>query len=126
MHENEIAKIIVGSAYHVHKELGPGLLESTYEACLDYELSERGLHTQNQHILPVTYRDIKVNCGYRIDILVENSVIIELKAVEEFNDVHLAQILTYMKLSKCKLGFLINFNVKWIKDGLKRIVLGDL
>ncbi|MBI5216528.1 MAG: GxxExxY protein [Ignavibacteriae bacterium] len=121
MTENEIATIVVDCAFKVHQALGPGLLESTYEACLTHELHERGIQVEAQKALPVIYREVKLDCGYRLDLLVENKVIIEIKSVESLNDVHLAQILTYLKLSGCKLGFLINFNVKLIKQGIRRI-----
>jgi len=126
MHENEIGTIILDAAFQVHKELGPGLLESTYEACLSYEASERGLFIETQLPLPVIYKEVKLECGYRIDLRAEKKVLVEIKAVEALNDVHLAQVLTYMKLSGCKLGYLINFNVKQLKDGIKRVVLGEL
>ena len=126
MHENEIGTILLDAAFQVHKELGPGLLESTYEACLSYEASERGLFIETQLPLPVIYKEVKLDCGYRIDLRAEKKVIVEIKAVEALNDVHLAQVLTYMKLSGCKLGYLVNFNVKQLKDGIKRIVLGEL
>ncbi|MDI6779200.1 MAG: GxxExxY protein [Bacteroidota bacterium] len=122
MTENEIGKIIVDRALRVHQALGPGLLESTYEACLKYELSQAGLIVESQKALPVVYQEVKLDCGYRIDLLVENKIVIEIKSVEALNDIHLAQILTYLKLSEYKLGFLINFNVKLIKDGIKRVV----
>lgn len=122
MTENEIGKIIVDRALRVHQALGPGLLESTYEACLKYELSQAGLIVESQKVLPVVYQEVKLDCGYRIDLLVENKIVIEIKSVEALNDIHLAQILTYLKLSGCKLGYLINFNVKLIKDGIKRVV----
>ena len=124
MTENEIGQIVVDCALKVHRELGPGLLESTYEACLAFELQEAGLNIKVQKPLPVVYREVKLDCGYRIDLLVENKVVIETKAVEALNDVHLAQILTYLKLSGCKLGFLINFNVSLIKNGIRRVVNG--
>lgn len=126
MHENEVGTLILDAAFQVHKELGPGLLESTYEACLSYEAIQRGLFIETQLPLPVIYKDVKLECGYRIDILAERKVIVELKAVEALNDVYMAQVLTYMKLSGCKLGYLINFNVKQLKDGIRRIVLGKL
>ena len=126
MHENEIGTILLDAAFQVHKELGPGLLESTYEACLSYEASERGLFIETQLPLPVIYKEVKLECGYRIDLRAEKKVLVEIKAVEALNDVHLAQVLTYMKLSGCKLGYLINFNVKQLKDGIKRVVLGEL
>jgi GxxExxY protein len=120
--ENEVGKVVVDRALRVHQALGPGLLESAYEACLCYELRDAGLHVDVQKALPVVYKDVKLDCGYRIDLLVETKVIIEVKAVDGLNDVHLAQILTYLKLSDCKLGFLINFNVKRIKEGIRRVV----
>lgn len=126
MHENEIGTILLDAAFQVHKEMGPGLLESTYEACLSYEASERGLLIETQLPLPVIYKEVKLECGYRIDLRAEKKVLVEIKAVEALNDVHLAQVLTYMKLSGCKLGYLINFNVKQLKDGIKRVVLGEL
>lgn len=122
MTENGIGKIIVNCAFKVHKELGPGLLESTYEECVKYELIKAGLKVEQQKALPVVYKDVKLECGYRIDLLVQDKVIIENKSVEALNDIHLAQILTYLKLSDCRLGFLINFNVKLIKKGIKRVV----
>jgi len=105
-----------------HKELGPGLLESTYEACLLYELNQAGLKVESQKALPVVYHEVKLECGYRVDLIIENKVIVEIKSVDSLNDVHLAQILTYLKLSGCKLGYLINFNVKLIKEGIRRVV----
>ena len=126
MHENEIGTILLDAAFAVHKELGPGLLESAYEVCLSYESVQRGLFIETQVPLPVVYKEVKLDCGYRIDMRVERKVIIEVKSVEALNDVHMAQILTYMKLSGCKLGYLINFNVKLLKTGIKRVVLGDL
>jgi GxxExxY protein len=126
MTENEIAKLIVNAAYQVHIELGPGLLESAYEACLIYELVNTGLQVSNQIDLPVYYKDVKLNCNYRIDILVERKVIIEVKAVDILKEVHLAQTITYLKLSNCKLGLLINFNEAKIKDGIKRVINGYL
>jgi GxxExxY protein len=126
MTEDEIAKLIVNAAYQVHVELGPGLLESAYEACLVYELVNAGLQVSNQIDLPVHYKNIKLNCNYRIDILVERKVIIEVKAVNILKDVHLAQTITYLKLSNCKLGLLINFNESKIKDGIKRVINGYL
>ena len=126
MHENEIGTLILDAAFQVHKELGPGLLESTYEACLRYETLQRGVFIETQLALPVVYKEVKLDCGYRIDLRVERKVIVEIKSVEKLNDVHLAQVLTYMKLSGCKLGYLINFNVKLLKEGIRRIVLGEL
>lgn len=120
--ENEISKIIFDSALKVHKILGPGLLESSYEECLFYELKKTGLKIEKQKALPLVYEKVKLDIGYRIDLIIEDKVIIELKAVEALNDVHFAQLLTYLKLSNCKLGMLINFNVLLIKNGIKRIV----
>ena len=126
MTEDEIAKIIVQAAYNVHVQLGPGLLESTYEACLVFELRYLGLNVSSQVNLPINYRGIQLDCGYRIDMLAEDKVIVEIKSVNELNDIHLAQTLTYLKLSSCKLGLLINFNVSKIKDGIKRVINGYL
>jgi len=120
--ENELSKIIVDCALKVHKELGPGLLESTYEACLLFELQSTGLKVEQQKVLPVIYKDVKLDCGYRLDLLVENKVVIEIKSVESLNEVHMAQIITYLKLSGCRLGFLINFNVVLIKQDIRRVV----
>jgi len=122
MTENKISKLIVESALKVHKTLGPGLLESSYEECLLYELRKRDLEVAKQKALPLIYEDVKLEIGYRIDLLVEDKVIIEVKSVEALNDVHLAQTLTYLKLSDCKLGLLINFNVALVKNGIKRVV----
>ena len=119
---NEITEEVIGAAIAVHRALGPGLLESAYEACLAYELVQRGLVVERQKSLPVTYRDVKVDCGYRIDLLVEESVVVEPKAVEELGPVHEAQLLSYLKLSGCRVGLLINFNVKVLKQGIRRLV----
>ena len=126
MTEDEIAKMIVQAAYNVHLQLGPGLLESAYEACLVFELIDLGLSVESQVNLPINYRGVYLECGYRIDILVEGKVIVEIKSVSELNNVHLAQTLTYLKLTDCKLGLLINFNVARIKDGIKRVINGYL
>ena len=122
MHENDIATKIIGGALEVHKQLGPGLLESTYETCLAYELAQAGLSVQQQVALPVVYKEVKLNAGYRIDLLVEHKVIIEIKSVEALADIHTAQLLTYLKLKNLKLGLLINFNETLLKNGLRRIV----
>lgn len=125
MREDErIGKIIVDAAFKVHRELGPGLLESTYEICLHNELELRGVKVKKQHPLPVFFNDMKLQCGYRIDLLVENCVVIEIKAVESIHDVHMAQILTYLKLSNNRLGFLINFNTALFKHGIRRVLNG--
>jgi GxxExxY protein len=121
----EIASIIVDSAYQVHKTLGPGLLESAYQACLTYELQKRGLKVECEVLLPVCYADQVIDAGYRLDMLVENCVIIENKSVEMLLPIHRAQVITYLKLSGNWLGFLINWNSERIKDGLKRIVNGS-
>jgi GxxExxY protein len=120
MELNEITQKIIGCAIEVHKNLGPGLLESAYEECLSYELIKKGLDIKRQKPTPVVYKEIKLECGYRIDILVENVVVVELKVVDEFNTVHEAQILTYMKFANKTLGLLINFNVTALKYGIKR------
>ena len=119
---NKTTETIIGPAIAVHQELGPGLLESAYEACLVYELLQRGLSIQQQKALPVNYRGVKVDCGYRIDLLVGNNVIVELKAVERLEPIHEAQLLSYLKLSGYRVGLLINFNVKILKQGIKRLV----
>lgn len=126
MTENEISKLVFETALKVHRILGPGLLESAYEECLFYELKKSNLVVEKQKALPLIYEDVKLDVGYRIDIIVENRFIIEIKSVESLNDVHLAQLLTYLKLSDCKLGLLINFNVKLLKDGVKRVINGNL
>ncbi len=124
--ENEIAKVVFDCALKVHKKLGPGLLESAYEECLFYELKKRGLKVIKQKPLPLIYEEVRLEIGYRIDLMIENKFIIEIKSVESLNDVHLAQILTYLKLSDCKLGMLINFNVSLIKNGIRRVINGSL
>lgn len=126
MTENEISKIVFESALKVHKALGPGLLESAYEECLFYELKKSSLKVEKQKTLPLIYEDVKLDVGYRIDIIIEDKFIVEIKSVETLNDVHLAQLLSYLKLSDCKLGLLINFNVKLLKEGVKRVVNGIL
>ena len=116
---------IIGAAIAVHRELGPGLLESSYEACLTFELVERGLTFERQKGLPLVYRGRALDCGYRIDLLVEGEVVVEVKAVERLEPIHTAQVLSYLRLSGRKVGLLINFNVKWLAgDGLRRVVDG--
>lgn len=123
MNINEISGVIVDAAMKVHSVLGPGLLESTYEACLKHELlKKRGLNVASQVMLPVQYDGVAIDAGYRIDLLVEDAVVIELKAVEKIIPIHEAQLLTYLKLSGKKLGLLLNFNVLHMKDGINRIV----
>ena len=126
MSENELSKIVFDCALKVHRNLGSGLLESAYEECLFYELKKHGLRVEKQKPLPLIYEEVKLEVGYRVDILVENKLVIEVKSVEALNDVHLAQVLTYLKLSNCKLGLLINFNVTLIKNGIKRVINGNL
>ena len=121
MLENELSKIVFDAALRVHQNLGPGLLESAYEECLLYELKKTGLKVEKQKALPLIYEEIKLDIGYRLDIIIEDKLIIEIKSVESLNDVHFAQLLTYLKLTNCKLGLLINFNVKLVKGGIKRI-----
>ena len=123
MTENEISKIILDCAFKVHTVLGPGLLESAYRECLAYEIRKAGLKVEKEKPLPLVYEEVKLECGYRIDLLIENKVVIELKVVEAFNEVHIAQTLTYMRLSGCKLGLLLNFDTKSLKDGIKRLIL---
>ena len=118
----EVAKEIVDAALKIHRKLGPGLLESAYEACLEYELIKRGLIVSRQLVQPIQYEETTIDAGYRIDLLVDNSVIIELKSVDQLAPIHTAQIITYLKLSGKSLGFLINFNVPILKQGLKRVV----
>lgn len=122
--ENQISAIVLDAAIAVHTALGPGLLESAYEACLAYELASRGLKVQTQVPLPITYRGVKVDAAYRIDLVVEDLVIVEIKAVERLMPIHDAQLLSYLKLSSKKLGLLVNFHVLRLKDGYKRIVNG--
>ena len=122
LHSN-ITKEILDSAYKIHTALGPGLLESAYRACLVYELRKKELLIEEEKPLPLIYEEVKLEVGYRIDILVEKKVVVELKTVEEFRDVHTAQVLTYLQLSKCKVGLLLNFYTKSLKNGIKRVVL---
>ena len=120
---NDLTEKIIGCAIEVHRTLGPGLLESAYQECLFYELKSQGVWVEKEISLPVIYKEIKIDHGYRIDLLVENRIVIELKTVEKFSDVHTAQILTYMRLGEYSTGLLINFNTKLLKDGLKRFVI---
>jgi GxxExxY protein len=118
----KLTETIIGSAIAVHRELGPGLLESAYEACLSYELTQAGLKVDRQKPLPVRYRDVNLDCGYRLDLVVEDRVIVELKAVERLEPIHDAQLLSYLKLSGLAIGLLINFNVRFLRDGVRRLV----
>jgi GxxExxY protein len=124
MPNSALTEQIIGCAIKVHKALGPGLLESAYQECLYYELQKLGLYVEKQKALPLVYEDVKLECGYRIDLLVEKQVVIEVKSVEALADIHLAQVLTYLKLSNNRLGLLINFNVMLLKDGVKRVING--
>jgi GxxExxY protein len=119
---NQITENIISASIDVHRTLGPGLLESAYEACLAFELAERGFKVEQQKALPIVYQQVKLDCGYRLDLLVEDAVIIEVKAVDRIAPIHKAQMLSYLKLSGCKVGLLINFNVKILKDGIVRLV----
>lgn len=122
MTENDISNKLIGLAINVHQLLGPGLLESAYKECLYYKILKSGLMAEKEKPMPLIFEEVRLDCGYRIDILVENKVVIELKSVDVLNDVHFAQTLTYMKLGNYKLGLLINFNVPLLKDGIRRIV----
>ncbi len=121
MNINMITYKILAAAFKVHSNLGPGLLESAYEASLSYELTKTGLFFERQKALPLVYEDVKIDQGYRVDFMVNNMVVVEIKAIDTFSDVHIAQVLTYLKLSKCAVGLLINFNVKALKTGIKRL-----
>ena len=123
MNREEIFKTVLDCSFKVHSALGPGLLESAYEECLFYELRQTGLKVVKQKPLPLVYEDVKLEIGYRVDLLVEDQIIVEIKSVDALADIHMAQILTYLKLSNCHLGLLINFNVKHLKDGIKRVIL---
>lgn len=123
MEINQITHEIIDSAYKVHSTLGPGLLESAYQACLAYELQKKGFQVEIEKPVPLIYEEIKLECRYRLDLLVENQVVVELKSVDAFTDVHIAQVLTYLKLANKHIGLLINFNTKSLKDGIKRLVL---
>ena len=124
MNENEISKRIIGLAIDIHQSLGPGLLESAYKECLFYKLLREDIFVEKEKPMPLVYEEVKLECGYRIDLLVDKMVVVEIKSIEALNDVHFAQTLTYMKLGGYKLGLLINFNVSLLKDGIKRIVNG--
>lgn len=126
MTENEISNKIIGLAIEVHKALGAGLLESAYKECLHYKINKSGLWVEKEKPMPLIFEEVKLECGYRIDLLVERKLVIEIKSVEALNDIHLAQTLTYMKLGNYKLGLLINFNVVLLKDGVKRVINGTL
>lgn len=122
--ENQISEQVIGAAIEVHRHLGPGLLESAYQQCLAHEMSLRGLAFEREKALPVYYKGVSLDCGYRVDFLVEGKVLVELKATEALLPVHSAQVLTYLKLTACRLGLLINWNVPVLRDGIRRVVLG--
>jgi GxxExxY protein len=123
MTENDISRIILDAAFEVHTQLGPGLLESSYQKCLSFELIERGLSVELEQPLPLIYKGHHLDCGNRLDIWVNKKVIVEIKAVAELNDIHLAQVLTYLKLTNNHLGLLLNFNVRSLKNGIRRVIL---
>lgn len=126
MTENELAHQVIGLAISVHTDLGPGLLERAYEECLFYKIIKSGLQAEKQKPMPLVYEEVHLECGYRIDILVENKLVIEVKSVEALHDVFFAQTLTYMRLGGYKLGLVINFNVLLLRDGIKRVINGTL
>ena len=122
MTENEISNIIIGCAIDVHKAFGPGLLESAYRECLFFDLTEKGLYVIKEKPMPIVYKEVRLDHGYRMDLLVENKVVVELKRVESITDVHIAQLLTYLKLGDYRLGLIINFQNKLLKEGIKRLI----
>ena len=122
MIENKLSNTVIGCAIKIHKVLGPGLLESAYHECLYYELAKTGLKVEKEKPLPLIYEEVKLECGYRLDLLVDNKLVVEIKSVDTLLPVHLAQVLTYLKLSQCKLGLLINFNVSLLKNGIKSVI----
>lgn len=122
MIENEIATKIIGFAIDIHKQLGPGLLESVYKECMYYKLKNAGMTVEKEKPIPVIFEKVNLECGYRIDLLIENKLVVELKSVDQLNNLHLAQILTYLKLGKYKLGLIINFNVTLLRKGIKRVI----
>jgi GxxExxY protein len=126
MTENEIANQVIGLAIDIHRILGPGLLESAYKECLYYKIGQAGLLVEKEKPMPLIFEKVKLECGYRIDLLVEKKLVIEIKSVDALHDIHLAQTLTYLKLGNYKLGLLMNFNVLLLRDGLKRVINGSL
>ena len=122
MTENELSKIVIGHAIEVHKALGPGLLESAYRECLYYDLVQSGLYVEKEKPMPIIYKEVKLDHGYRMDLLIESKLVVEIKTVEFFTDVHMAQILTYMRLGNYRLGLLMNFHVSKMRDGIKRLI----
>ena len=123
MTENELASKVIGIAIEIHKILGPGLLESAYKECMFYKIAKSGLWVEKEKPMPLIFEEVKLDCGYRIDLLIEHKLVIELKSVDALNDIHLAQTLTYLKLNNYKLGLLINFNVTVLKHGIKRYIM---
>ncbi|MEQ8625344.1 MAG: GxxExxY protein [Vicingaceae bacterium] len=121
--ENELATIVIGCAIEVHRKLGPGLLESAYQECLYYEIIQADLKVEKQKPMPIIYKDVKLDHGYRMDLLINNKLVVEIKTVEYFTEVHTAQVLTYLRLGNYKLGLLLNFNVSILKEGIKRIII---
>jgi GxxExxY protein len=126
MTENELAKIVFNLGLKVHRVMGPGLLESSYEECLYYEIYKKGLLVEKQKALPLIYENVKLDIGYRVDLMVERKLIVEIKSVENLNDIHFAQLLTYLRLSDCRLGLLISFNSVLFKNGVRRVINGTL
>ena len=126
MNENELANKVIGIGIEVHKSLGPGLLESAYQECMYYKIGESGLLVEKQKPMPLIYEEVQLDCGYRLDLLVERKLVIEIKSVEALNDIHLAQTLTYLKLGNFNLGLLINFNTLYLKNGIKRVINGSI
>ena len=126
MSENEIATKVIGLAIEVHRALGPGLLENAYEECLFYKINNSGLRAEKQKPMPLVYEGVKLECGYRIDIVVENKLVIEVKSVDAVHPIHLAQTLTYLRLGDYRLALLINFNVEMLRDGIRRVINGEL
>lgn len=120
--DDQLTRQIIGAAMRIHSQLGPGLLESAYEACLEFELRERGLEVERQKPLPIIYREVQLDCGYRLDLLVQNTVVVELKSVDQLMPIHTAQLLSYLRLSGIRVGLLINFNVEQLRKGIRRIV----
>jgi len=126
MSENDLAKLAIDLGFKVHKKLGPGLLENVYEECLFYEIEKQGITVEKQKPLPLVYETVKLEVGYRVDLLVENKLIIEVKSIDGLNNIHLAQVMTYLRLSGLKLGLLLNFNTVLFKDGIQRVINGKL
>jgi GxxExxY protein len=124
MTENELSNRVIGLAMEVHSVLGPGLLENSYKECLYYKIARSGLYVEKEKPMPLVFEEVKLDCGYRIDLVVENKIVVETKSIEALHDVHLAQVLTYLKLGNYKLGLLMNFNVARLKDGIRRVVNG--